>query len=84
MVAQTYDVPREKQDEYALVSHNRAEKVAVSLFFRIIILLELTALRRLPHLVSLLKRFFPLSYAVRCYLSTTQSETGSPWSLSPS
>lgn len=28
MVAQAYKVPRQKQDEYALISHVRAEKVA--------------------------------------------------------
>jgi acetyl-CoA acyltransferase 1 len=27
MVAETYDVSRQKQDEYALISHTRAAKV---------------------------------------------------------
>ena len=35
MVAQTYKVPRQKQDEYALVSHTRAAKVCVTQLFRI-------------------------------------------------
>ena len=30
MVAQTYDISREKQDEYALISHTRAAKVSLS------------------------------------------------------
>ena len=29
MVAQSFDVPREKQDYYALISHSRAEKVKI-------------------------------------------------------
>ena len=30
MVAQTYNISREKQDHYAYISHSRAEKVLVS------------------------------------------------------
>lgn len=33
MVAQTYNISRQKQDEYALISHMRAAKVSFSLFF---------------------------------------------------
>jgi len=29
MVAQAYDISREKQDHYAYISHSRAEKVVV-------------------------------------------------------
>jgi hypothetical protein len=30
MVAQTYNISRQKQDEYALISHTRAAKVSLS------------------------------------------------------
>lgn len=32
MVAATYDVPRKKQDQYAVISHNRAEAVSFLAF----------------------------------------------------
>lgn len=32
MVAKAYNVPREKQDEYALISHTRAAKVGNSAY----------------------------------------------------
>lgn len=34
MVAQTYNVSREKQDEYALISHTRATQVPISSYWR--------------------------------------------------
>ena len=33
MVAQAYNISREKQDHYAYISHSRAEKVAVTVTF---------------------------------------------------
>jgi len=36
MVAQTYNISRQKQDEYAFVSHTRAAKVPLALPLRFI------------------------------------------------
>ena len=70
MVAQTYNVSREKQDEYALISHTRATQVPISSYWRKLIFLQ-SSLGRLSQAVYLQKKSFQSRYADLSSLWTT-------------
>ena len=70
MVAQTFNVSREKQDEYALISHTRDTQVPISSYWRKLIFLQ-SSLGRLSQAVYLQKKSFQSRYADLSSLWTT-------------
>jgi hypothetical protein len=61
LVAQTYNVSRKKQDEYALISHTRASQVPIPSYPRIFFTVELGY--RLSRMVYLQRKSFQSKYA---------------------
>lgn len=81
MVAQTYKVPREKQDQYALISHTRATKVSCYYSHPVTLISHLQPRPRPTG--SLPKRSFQLNSKVKSSLSTILFVRMSRWNPLP-